>query len=144
MRELTPREKELEEILLDLLENSESLRHQLVLITADKDGMIKEYEQTIRQMQLRNAELEKQVSELEGYKKMYLKMQPKADQNELSVGRLRQDNDALKQECERYKDAFEKSLFDNEVLNRLLKEEQDRSIALAEKLRAYESEETET
>ena len=138
MRELTPREKELEEILIDLLNNSETLRRQIAMISTDTGSMISSYEQKIRQMQLRIAELEKEVSELESYKKMYLKIQPSAEQNEISVGRLKQDNDALKEECNRYKEAFEKSLFDNEVLNRLLKDEQERSIALAEKLKTYE------
>ena len=138
MRELTPREKELEEILIDLLNNSETLRRQIAMISSDTGSMISSYEQKIRQMQLRIAELEKEVSELENYKKMYLKIQPTAEHNEISVSRLKQDNDALKEECNRYKEAFEKSLFDNEVLNRLLKDEQERSIGLAEKLSAYE------
>ena len=139
MRELTPREKELEEILIDLLNNSETLRRQIAMISSDTGSMISSYEQKIRQMQLRIAELEKEVSELENYKKMYLKIQPTAEHNEISVSRLKQDNDALKEECNRYKEAFEKSLFDNEVLNRLLKDEQERSIGLAEKLSAYEN-----
>ena len=141
MRELTPREKELEEIMVDLLDNSEKLRRQINLIASDKSGMAAVYEQKIRQMQLRIVELEKQVSELEGYKVKYTRLQPDAEQNERLIERLKQDNEIYKEECSRYKEAFDKSIFDNEVISRLLKDEQERSVALAEKLRAYEEQE---
>ena len=159
MRQLTPREKELERVLWGVFANSTALQSLIYntfpkqeqkpsadavqrpvaergsgnaprQMTDETKVYSPEDRAKMQQMQARIRQLEELITRLKEFKDRCEEIEPQYEQVRLSVDRLKQDNDMLREERDKYREAFEKAMFDNEVISRLIQDERDKNSAL--------------